>query len=153
MRRASAVIVVAVSAGIGVPWWVALGPDPALATRSLNVRDEGHLRFVKGSGSQLLDEGRVTGTFPGWVKVRFTYNGEPTVRASLTIYGGGGTISARGSGRLSSPTSLNPSFRGRMYATGGSGRYAHLHGSGEMFGVFHRRTYELTVQAIGDLSY
>jgi hypothetical protein len=125
----------------------------AHAARTLNVHDEGHLRFIKSSGPQVIDEGRVTGSFPGWVKVRFTYNGEPTVSAQFTIYGSGGSISARGSGRLSSPASVSPSFRGRMYTSGGSGRYAHVHGSGEMFGVFNRRSYGLIVQAIGKLSY
>jgi hypothetical protein len=40
-----------------------------------------------------------------------------------------------------------------MYTTGGSGRYAHVHGGGEMFGVFNRRSYGLIVQAVGKLSY
>jgi hypothetical protein len=126
---------------------------PARAAHVLTVRDEGHLRFVRASGSQLLDEGRVSGSFPGWVKVRFVYNGEPTVSAQFTISGSGGSISARASGRLSSPVNPNPSFRGRMSITGGSGRYAHVHGSGEMFGVFSRRSYGLTVQAFARLPY
>ena len=49
-----------------------------------------------------------------------------------------------------SPT---PSFRGAMSVTSGGGRYAHAHGSGEIFGVFNRRSYALTVQAVGRLSY
>lgn len=145
--------IIAAPTSIGGRAWAALGAPTARIARTLNVRDEGHLRYIKSSGSQLIDEGHVAGTFPGWVKVHFTYNGEPTVSASLTIYGRGGTISARGSGRLSSPVSPNPSFRGHMYATGGSGRYARVHGSGEMFGVFNRRSYGLIVQAIGKLSY
>jgi hypothetical protein len=136
--------------------WVAtptLGMTGAHAARTLNVRDEGHLRFIKSSGSQVIDEGRASGSFPGWVKVRFTYNGEPSVSAQFTIYGSGGSISARGSGSLSNAASASPSFRGRMYTTGGSGRYAHVHGGGEMFGVFNRRSYGLIVQAVGKLSY
>ena len=128
-------------------------PASARATRTLNVRDEAQLHFIKASGPQLIDEGRVTGTFPGWVKVRFTYNGEPTVSAALTIYASAGSIRARGSARLSSPVAASPSFRGRMRATGGSGRYTHVEGSGELFGVFYRRSGGLTVQAIGKLSY
>jgi hypothetical protein len=149
----SVLVIIAAFASTGAGASAAPGAPTARAARSLSIRDEGHLHFIKSSGSQLLDEGHATGTFPGWVKVRFTYNGEPTVSASLTIYGSGGTISARGSGRLSSPVSPSPSFRGHMYATGGSGRYAHVHGSGEMFGVFYRRSYGLIVQAIGKLSY
>lgn len=125
----------------------------ARSARVLNVRAEGRLRFVHASGSTLLDEGRVSGSFPGVVKVRFLYNGQPTVSAQFTIYGAGGSISARASGRLSSPTTATPSFKGRMQVTGGSGRYAHVRGSGELFGVFNRRTYALSVQAIGKLPY
>jgi hypothetical protein len=40
-----------------------------------------------------------------------------------------------------------------MTITGGSGRYAHAHGGGELFGVYYRRSYALTVQAIGKLPY
>lgn len=126
---------------------------PASASRVLNISDKGSLRFVRASGSLLLDEGRVTGTFPGSVKVRFLYNGEPNVSARFTITGNGGSISARGTGRLSSPVSVAPSFRGRMQITGGTGRYEHIRGSGELFGVFNRRNYALTVQAVGKLPY
>jgi hypothetical protein len=125
----------------------------ALAARVLNVRDQGRLHYVKSSGSVIIDEGRAGGTFPGWVKVRFTYDGEPTVAARFTISGNGGSISARGTARLSSPTSPSPSFRGTMTITGGSGRYAHAHGRGELYGVYYRRSYGLTVQAIGKLPY
>jgi hypothetical protein len=48
---------------------------------------------------------------------------------------------------------MNPSFRGSLTITGGSGRYAHAGGSGELFGVFYRRSFALTVQAIGKLRY
>jgi hypothetical protein len=125
----------------------------ASATRVLSVRDQGRLRYVKSSGSVIIDEGQASGTFPGLVKVRFTYDGEPTVSARFTIFGRGGSISARGTARLSSPTSPSPSFAGTMTITGGSGRYAHVHGGGKLFGVYYRRSYGLTVQAIGSLPY
>jgi hypothetical protein len=125
----------------------------ARAAGVLNVRDEGRLHYVKSSGSVIIDEGRAAGTFPGWVKVRFSYTGEPTVGASFTIAGAGGSISARGTARLSSPSSRSPSFRGTMTITGGSGRYAQIRGAGELYGVYDRRSYSLTVQAIGKLHY
>jgi hypothetical protein len=149
VTAASAFGVALACAGAGAS---AAGPR-ARAARTLNIRDEGHLHFVKSSGPQLIDEGHASGTFPGLVKVRFTYTGEPTVSAQFTIYGNGGSITARGSGQLSSPVSPNPSFRGHIRATGGSGRYAHVHGTGELYGVFYRRSYELVVQAVGKLSY
>jgi hypothetical protein len=139
--------------GMGTSAWGASSPPLAQAARVLNVYDEGRLRFLKSSGSVIIDEGPATGSFPGKVHVRFTYNGEPTVSAQFTITGTHGSISARASGRLSNPVSLSPSFRGSMKITGGSGRYAHVRGSGELFGVFNRRSYGLTVQAIGKLPY
>ncbi len=101
----------------------------------------------------LSDEGVARGGFPGKVKVRFTYTGNPTVTAQITIYGQAGTILAHGSGRLSSPTSTTPSFKGTLSITGGNGRYDHAHGTGEMFGVFYRRSYAITVQTKGVLHY
>jgi hypothetical protein len=125
----------------------------AHASRTLNIHDEGHLRYIKSSRSLIIDEGRASGSFPGWVKLRFSYEGEPTVHASFTISGAGGSINARGTARLSSLTSLTPSFTGTMRITGGSGRDAHIHGGGGLYGVYNRRTYGLTVQAIGKLPY
>jgi phage gpG-like protein len=119
----------------------------------LSVRDEGRLHFVRSSGSQLFDEGPISGTIRGHVRVRFTYTGEPRVAATLTIYASSGSIVARATGRLSSPTSTAPSFRGTLAIVGGSGRYARAHGSGELFGVFYRRTYAMVVQTVGKMSY
>jgi hypothetical protein len=144
---------VATAVGIVAPALASSGGTKAHAARVLNVRDEGRLRYVKSSGEQIIDEGHANGSFPGWVKVRFLYNGEPTVSARFTIYGSGGSVSARGTARLSSPTSPSPSFHGKMTITGGSGRYAHVHGGGELYGVYYRRSYALTVQAIGKLPY
>lgn len=146
-------IAIATAPGIGVPAWAHSESPSARTARVLNVRDEGRLHYVRSSGELIIDEGRATGSFAGWVKVRFLYNGEPTVGARFTIYGGGGSISARGTARLSSPTSPSPSFHGTMTITGGSGRYAHVRGGGELYGVYYRRSYALTVQAIGKLPY
>ena len=125
----------------------------AVAARTLHVRDEGHLRFLSSSGSQLIDEGPASGTIPGNVRVRFTYNGNPEVFAQFTIRGHHGSIMGHAHGRLSNPTSTSPSLRGSLSITGGSGRYAHAGGGGELFGVFNRRSYGLIVQTIATLRY
>jgi hypothetical protein len=125
----------------------------AHSARTLSVKDEGNLRFVRSSGSTLIDEGHATGTIPGNVRIHFTYNGNPSVSAQITIYGAHGTIQVRASGRLSSPTSPNPSFSGALTITGGSGRYSHAHGGGKLYGVFHRRSYGMIVQTQGTLHY
>jgi hypothetical protein len=125
---------------------------PASA-HTLTVRDEGRLHFVHSSGSSLFDEGPISGTIRGHVRVRFTYAGEPRVAAALTIYAASGSITVHASGRLSSPTSTAPSFRGKLTIVSGTGRYAHARGSGELSGVFYRRNYAMVVQAVGKLSY
>ncbi len=142
----------AILLGAGAP---ARGVAPPLArvAGSIGVRDEGRLHLVTASGSLLIDEGTASGTFPGKVRVRFTYSGNPSVSAQITIYGHAGSIVARASGRLSSPTSSSPSFKGALTIVGGSGRYARAHGEGELFGVFYRRSYAITVQTRGTLRY
>jgi phage gpG-like protein len=153
-RLAVALGVIAVATcALGATSWGLEHDVRAHAARTLTVRDEGRLRYVKSSGSVIIDEGRATGTFPGTVKVRFSYDGEPTVNARFTISGAGGSVSARGTARLNSLTSLTPSFTGTMTVTGGSGRYAHIHGSGGLYGVYSRHSYGLTVQAVGKLPY
>jgi hypothetical protein len=133
----------------------AAGSAPARAAtgRVLNVRDEGRLRFLTSDGSEIIDEGPATGSVPGKTKVHFVYNGNPAVSARFTIYGHSGSISGKANARLSDPTSPAPSFRGAFTVTGGSGAYAHIHGTGELFGVFTRRGYGLVVQTIGKLPY
>lgn len=126
---------------------------PAQASRTLRVYDEGHLHYVRSSGNELIDEGHASGTMPGSVVVHFTYNGNPTVYASFTIHASKGTISGYAKGHLSNPTSPSPSFRGALSLSGGAGRYAHAHGTGELFGVFYRRSYAMTVQTRGGLAY
>jgi hypothetical protein len=81
-----AVLPAATAGARGVPAPVAIAPWPRADTapgpradtaprprahtaRVLSVRDEGRLRFVRASGSVILDEGSVSGSFPGWARV------------------------------------------------------------------------------------
>jgi hypothetical protein len=126
------------------------GPT-ARAAHVLNVKDEGHLHEVNESGSNLVEEGPVTGTVPGRVKV--TFNIGPTVYSSFTIYAaGGGSLIGHGSGTLHS-TGKWSTFGGAVTVNHGTGRYAHARGTGQMYGAINRKTYALTVQTIGKLSY
>jgi hypothetical protein len=127
--------------------------DRAWVARSLGVRDEGRLRYRSAASTSILDEGRLSGTIPGKGRVDFIYNGSPNVTARFTIYADGGSIYGQARCRLHNPTSATPSFKGALQITGGSGRYADAHGSGQLYGVFYRRGYGLSVQAIGGLSY
>ncbi len=151
---------IALGLGLGAPMRppgshprVARDSAVARGARALEVNDEGKLHYVTDSATAIVDEGRASGTIPGTARVNFTYNGSPDVSAQFTIRGAGGSISGRARAKLSNPNSLTPSFRGALSITGGSGRYAHADGSGELFGVFHRHGYGLIVQAIGKLRY
>lgn len=124
---------------------------PANAARTLNVSDEAHLHLTNTEGEQLDEEGPAMGALPGTVRVRLNIGA--TVTATFTIYPhGGGSISGHGSARLHS-TGTYASFGGTLTVSHGTGRYAHAHGSGGLYGVVDRHGDALTVQTTGRLSY
>jgi hypothetical protein len=120
--------------------------------RVVSVNDTGDLKLLHASGEVLLEEGSVSGTLPGGAKVRLEIGA--TIRASFTIKpDGGGSIS--GTGRAT-PTSSGryTSFGGTLSVTRGTGRYAHAHGSGKLYGKIERVHDTLTVQTReGTLDY
>jgi hypothetical protein len=130
----------------------ATGPTAKAAGR-VSAKDEAKLHFVRASGSTLIDEGKAIGTIPGRVRIGFTYTGSPDVAAHFTIYASRGSLRVGASGRLSSPTNPKPSFKGNLSIAGGTGRYAHAHGSGTLYGVFYRRSYGIVVQVRGTVYY
>jgi len=153
MPTLTAAVLTALALAI-TPIAAAAKPRPsARAAGSIHVKDEGKLHLIKSSGSTLIDEGHANGTIPGTVKIHFTYNGNPTVSAQITIYSHNGAINASGTGHLSNPNSAIPSFKGSLRISGGSGRYSHAHGSGNFYGLFYRRSYAITVQTQGTLDY
>ncbi len=114
------------------------------------MADTAHLRYIRESGSELLEEGQATGGLAGHVQVRLNIGA--TVYGTFTIATRYGSISGAGSGRLHG-TGVNASFGGSMTVTRGTGRYAHAHGHGGFYGVINRRTYAATVQTTGTLIY
>ncbi len=150
MLLAGAVGVAAV--GMGAPMAALAAAPSARAARTLSVRDEGHLHLAgRPEGSLIVEEGAVSGTLPGTVKVRFDVGA--TVTAQFTIYArGGGSVSGRGSGALHS-TSLYSTFGGTLSVTSGTGRFRRARGTGGLYGAIDRKTDALTVQTIGKLSY
>jgi hypothetical protein len=126
------------------------GARRAHDARTLNVTDTAHLRYVRSSGSALVEEGAATGGLPGTVKVSIDVGA--TVSASFAIYAHGGSLIGEGSGKLHG-TGVYASFGGSMTVSRGTGRYAHAHGHGGFYGTINRNTYALTVQTTGALSY
>ncbi len=122
----------------------------AHAARTLNATDTAHLHYISHSGSLLYEEGAASGTLPG--SMRAHCNIGPTVTASFTIYTHGGTLNGHGTATPHG-SGIYESFAGSLLVTGGTGRYAHAHGHAGLYGLFNRRTYALTVQTTGRLSY
>jgi len=126
-------------------------PPGARAAHALSVRDEGHLHMVgEPNGSSIVEEGPVTGTIPGRVRVYFDIG--PTLNASFTIYSKNGAIKGHGSASLHS-SGVYSTFGGSLAVSHGTGLYARAHGSGGLYGAINRRTYRMTVQTIGTLYY
>jgi hypothetical protein len=121
----------------------------ARATRTLNGADSAALHLVR-SGERLLEEGTATGTLPGHMRAELSIG--PLYKGSFTIYtrngriSGSGTATPHGAGRYQS-------FAGWLNITSGSGLYAHIHGHNNLYGVFDRRTYAVTIKTTGSLSY
>jgi hypothetical protein len=124
--------------------------SPATVARVLTVTDTARLHTIPNSGEEILEVGRATGALPG--TVRAYLNVGPTVTAHFTITTAAGSISGVGSGKLKG-RAAEPSFSGRMTIRHGTGRYAHAHGDGGFYGTLNRKTYALTAQTSGTLSY
>ena len=116
----------------------------------MSATDEARLHYVRHEGSRLFEEGTAHGTLPG--RMHAECNVGASLSASFTIYTAQGSI--RGHGTATPHGSgIYQSFAGTLIVTGGTGRYAHAHGHAGLYGLFNRRTYALTVQTTGSLSY
>lgn len=128
----------------------ATGPA-ARSAHTLTADDSARLHLVKSPGSAILEEGQATGTLPGRVAARI--NVGATIIATFTIHPRtGGSITGHGTGTLKGHPA-EPSFGGNFTVTGGTGRYAHAHGHGGLYGTLKRSTLAVTVQTTGTLSY
>jgi hypothetical protein len=122
----------------------------AHAARTLNGTATAHLHLVRAEGSELIEEGPVSGALTGSARAELRTGAVFT--ASFTIHTSAGSITGHGhanphgSGRYQS-------FSGSFLATHGSGRYAHVSGHGGLYGVFDRRTDSVVIQTTGTLTY
>ncbi len=122
----------------------------AHAAHSLSATDTAHLHYVSASGSLLFDEGKATGALPGSMRVHLNLNA--TFTGSFTIYTSGGTIKGHGSA-IPHGSGTYESFAGTLTVTGGTGRYTHARGHGNLYGTFNRDNYALVIKTTGSLTY
>jgi hypothetical protein len=123
----------------------------ATTRRTLTGTATAHLHLVSADGSDLIEEGFVTGALHGTARAKL--NTGVTFSASFTIHTRAGSITGHGhatphgSGRYQS-------FSGSFLASSGTGRYAHIRGSAGLYGVIDRRTDSVLIQATaGTLVY
>jgi hypothetical protein len=122
----------------------------ARAARVLSVNDAAHMHLISSGGNTLIEEGQATGSLPGRVRAHLSI-GPSTVKSSFTIYLHGGSISGRGVARLNVGHGAYASFGGSLTVTHGSGRYAHVYGSGGLYGTINRNNDNAVVQVVGNL--
>lgn len=125
----------------------------ARTARTLKATDTAHLYKVSVSGSNLIEDGKATGTLPG--KMRAIVNIGATISGTFTIFVHGvGTITGHGSATPHG-SGRYESFAGSIVVTGGTGRYAHARGETKLYGTFDRESedYALVIQTTGTLSY
>jgi hypothetical protein len=123
----------------------------AHAAHTLSGTATARLHLVRAEGSQLIEEGPVSGALTGSASADLHTGAVFTAR--FTIKTNHGTISGRGqatphgSGRYQS-------FRGTFYPTSGNGRYTHISGHAGLYGVFDARTDSVVIQTTtSDLTY
>jgi hypothetical protein len=129
----------------------AIGHSPAAhAAHALKATDTAKLRYVSAAGSELLEQGKATGTIPGSMRAQVEIGA--TISGNFTIYTRGGSIKGHG---VATPHGggIYESFAGSVVVTGGTGRFVHAHGHTGLYGTFDRNTYALTIQTTGTLSY
>ena len=125
-------------------------PPAAHAARALKASDTAKLRYVSAAGSELLEQGKTTGTLPGSMRAQVEIGA--TISGNFTIYTKGGSIKGHG---VATPhgAGIYESFAGTVTVTGGTGRFVHAHGHTGLYGTFDRNTYALTIQTTGTLAY
>jgi hypothetical protein len=122
----------------------------ARAARSERLAISAHLHYVNARGSYLIEEGEASGPLAGLVKAQIRVTAD--ISGSFTFYPHGGSISGSGSGKLHE-SGTYASFGGTVTVIGGTGRYAHAHGGGGLYGVYNRKTLGVTISTSGNLSY
>jgi hypothetical protein len=124
----------------------------AHGARTVAFTEVGHLRATAKHEFTLVEQGPASGTFAGTIYVRLTLVSTSRATAEIRIVHGGGSITAHATASYKRSRS-SASFSGTMSITGGSGAYAHVHGSGLHFGGTMQQSNDaLTVQMSGGIS-
>jgi hypothetical protein len=149
----AALALTAVSANVAsVAAQIPARPIAARAARTVSVNDTGHLKRLHASGEIFIEEGTISGTLPGTAQVRLDVGEQITATFTIRV---DRRDSITGTGRATPTSSARyTSFAGTLTVTGGTGRYAHAHGTGKLYGALERKSDNLSVQTReGTLDY
>jgi hypothetical protein len=131
---------------------VSLAATPARAASTFTLNESGNLHLASKRGFTLNEHGSASGTVAGTISVQLTIVSTNRVTARVSIHPSGGSISGYATADYHRGTTA-ASFSGTMSVTGGSGRYAHAHGSGLGFtGTIQRSNDAITVHVTGHAS-
>jgi len=151
VRDRVAILLCVIAAATAAP--AATGAEASPSARSahtLSVNANAEMHYVRSSGATLIEEGKVTGQLGGHARADFTLGA--TFAGTFTFYTAQGEIEGRGTATPHAAGRYE-TFAGHDTITGGTGRYAHAHGSGSMYGSFDRQTYAVKIQTRGTLHY
>jgi hypothetical protein len=111
---------------------VAAPGQRARVARTATLNESGHLHLTSKHNFTLNEVGSASGTAVGTIYVHLTAVSSSRVTVEVEIYPHGGSLSGRGSASYTRAGAL-ASFSGAMTIVGGTGSYAHVHGSGLSF--------------------
>lgn len=129
-------------------------PRPiAVAARTLHMNLTANLHLVGRPARVLNEQGSISGTLSGSVSSRIVAISSTHSESTFTFYPGGGSMSGQASthGRV---VGANIYFTGTATITKGTGRWAHVSGSGLQYsGVVNRQNLRAIGHMIGSIRY
>jgi hypothetical protein len=124
----------------------------AHAARTFSLNERGNLRLTSKEGFTLNERGTASGSVKGTIYVHLTIVSTSRVKAEVSIYPPGGSITGYASASYAKGSSM-ATFSGSMSITRGSGGYSHAHVSGLSFsGTIARSNDAVTVHVSGRVS-
>jgi len=129
-----------------------IAAPPAVAARTITVKETGRLHRTSSSGLRLNEQGSASGTIHGTIYIHLNVVSPSRVTAEVNIYPSSGSLTGSGSSsyRVNGGTA---SFSGKLSINRGTGSYAHAHGSGLSFsGTIQRLSGSVTVHLSGSFS-
>ena len=129
----------------------ATADQSAHTARTIDAREHVTLKLVKKTGTSFRHKGKATGTIAGTVTSQITLS-SLSINGTVTVHAKDGTLRLRMHGTARS-SGLRAAFDGTATMAGGTGRYAKARGGGTFHGVVNRRTWAVTLDARGSMTY